>query len=64
MTKEEGTQLTSVRVDTELFDLFKIECVKRKFTFTKLVNRTIDLYLSDPEFRRQITNYNNPNIKE
>jgi hypothetical protein len=64
MAKEEGTQLTSVKVDKDLFDVFKIECVKRKFTLNKLVNRTIDLYLNDPEFRKQLTNYHNPKIKE
>jgi hypothetical protein len=64
MAKEEGTQLTSVKVDKDLFDVFKIECVKRKFTLNKLVNRTIDLYLTDPEFRKQLTNYHNPKIKE
>jgi hypothetical protein len=64
MAKEEGTQLTSVKVDKDLFDVFKIECVKRKFTLNKLVNRTIDLYLNDPEFRKHLTNYHNPKIKE
>lgn len=64
MAKESGTQLTSVKVDKDLFDVFKIECVKRKFTLNKLVNRTIDLYLTDPEFRKQLTNHINPNIKE
>ena len=64
MAKEPDTQLTSVKVDKDLFDVFKIECVKRKFTLNKLVNRTIDLYLTDPEFRKQLTNHINPNIKE
>jgi hypothetical protein len=64
MAKEEGTQLTSVKVDTELFDSFKIECVRRKFTLNKLVNRAIDLYINNQEFRKQITDHNNPNIKE
>ena len=60
----DNTQLTSVKVDKDLFDSFKIECVKRKFSLNKLVNRAMDLYLNDPEFRKQLTNYHNPKIKE
>jgi hypothetical protein len=57
-TKQMKEILTSVKVDPELFELFKIECVKRKFTLNKLVNRAIDLYIKEEEFRKQITNYN------
>jgi hypothetical protein len=49
--------LTSVKVNPELFDTFKIECVKRKFSLNKLVNRAIDLYLTDENFRKQVSNY-------
>ena len=51
-------KLTSVKVDEDLFDHFKIECVKRKFSFQKLADRAIYLYLTDESFRRQITNQN------
>lgn len=50
--------LTSVKVDKDLFETFKIECVKRKFSLNKLVNRTMDLYLNDENFRKQINSYN------
>jgi hypothetical protein len=50
--------LTSVKVDKDLFETFKIECVKRKFSLNKLVNRTMDLYLTDEDFRKQINSYN------
>jgi len=60
----DNTQLTSVKVDKELFDDFKIECVKRKFSLNKLVNRAIDLYLSNEDFRKQLTNHSNPKIKD
>lgn len=52
------TQLTSVKVDKDLFDEFKVECVRRKFSLNKLVNRAMDLYLKDESFRKQVTNYN------
>jgi hypothetical protein len=48
--------LTSVKVQTDLFENFKIECVKRKFSFQKLADRAIYLYLTDESFRKQITN--------
>jgi len=56
--------LTSVKVDKNLFDTFKIECVKRKFSLNKLVNRTMDLYINDENFRKQINSYINPKIKD
>ena len=58
MNKRE-LQLTSVKVHRELFEEFKIECVKTKFSFQKLSDRTIYLYLSDEEFRKTIHNQTN-----
>ena len=40
MNKRE-LQLTSVKVHRELFEEFKIECVKTKFSFQKLSDRAI-----------------------
>ena len=51
--------LTSVKIKSDLFNEFKIECVKRKFSFQKLANRAIHLYLTDEDFRKQINNHNN-----
>ena len=39
--------LTSVKVQSDLFENFKIECVRRKFSFQKLADRAIYLYLTD-----------------
>ena len=50
--------LTSVKIQSDLFENFKIECVKRKFSFQKLADRAIYLYLTDEEFRKKITNQN------
>ena len=60
----DNTQLTSVKVDKDLFDNFKIECVKRKFSLNKLVNRAMDLYLNNEDFRKQVTNTTNLKIKD
>jgi len=53
MAQKEMT-LTSVKVQSDLFDEFKIECVKRKFSFQKLADRSLFLYLSDEDFRKKI----------
>lgn len=53
--------LTSVKVQSELFEDFKMSCVKHKFSLQKLVDRTIHLYLTDDEFRKSIHNHNNLN---
>ena len=60
----DNTQLTSVKVDKDLFDTFKIECVKRKFSLNKLVNRAMDLYLTNEEFRKQVTNHNTTKVTD
>ena len=52
MSNKEMT-LTSVKVQSELFENFKIECVKRKFSFQKLSDRAIHLFLTDEEFRKK-----------
>jgi len=50
-------KLTSVKIDNELWDKFRLECIKRKFSFQKLSERAVDLYMTDEEFRRTITNH-------
>ena len=53
MNKSE-LQLTSVKVHRNLFEEFKIECVKRKFSFQKLADRSLYLFLTDEDFRKKI----------
>jgi hypothetical protein len=57
MEEQKKDILTSVKVETELFETFKVECVRRKFSLNKLVNRAMDLYIKDEEFRKLITNH-------
>ena len=51
--------LTSVKVKSDLCIDFKVECVRRKFSFQKLADRSLFLYLTDEEFRKKITNQTN-----
>jgi hypothetical protein len=58
MAQKEMT-LTSVKVQSNLFEDFKIECVKRKFSFQKLADRSLYLYLTNEDFRKQINSQTN-----
>jgi len=57
VTKKKQMVLTSVKVDQDRFNDFKVECVRDKFTLTNLVNKCMDLYLNDENFRNAILNY-------
>ena len=59
MSNKKEKTLTSVKIQSDLFQDFKIECVKRKFSFQKLADRAIHLYLTDDDFRKTINNHNN-----
>ena len=62
MNKKDMT-LTSVKIQSDLFEQFKVSCVRHKFSLQKLADRTIHLYLTDEEFRRKVHNHNNLKIE-
>ena len=62
MTKNKQT-LTSVKVKSELFDEFKVSCVRHKFSFQKLADRAIHMYLTDEDFRKAVHSHNNLDLK-
>ena len=49
-------QLTSVKVPEDLFEQFKIACVKYKFSVQKLTERSMYVYLTNEDFRKSIHN--------
>ena len=53
-SKTKDMTLTSVKVKSDLFENFKIECGKRKFSFQKLADRSLYLFLTDEDFRKKI----------
>jgi hypothetical protein len=55
----EKNKLTSVKVNEELFEEFKILCVRTKFSLQKLVDRSIHLYLTDEDYKKQLHNHTN-----
>ena len=62
--KSSDTRLTTVRIEDELFQEFKYQCIKDKFSFQKLASRSIFLYLTDKDFKKNIHNITNINIKK
>jgi len=57
MSKKDMT-LTSVKIQSEMFEEFKVSCVRYKFSLQKLADRAIHLYLTDENFRKTIHNHN------
>ena len=64
MANKKPMTLTSVKVQSDLFNDFKVECVRRKFSFQKLADRSIHLYLTDDDFRRTIHNHLNLELEK
>ena len=54
MKKDE--KLTSVKITQPLFDEFKMSCLRNNFSFKKLADRAIFLYLTDKDFKKVIHN--------
>ena len=57
-------QLTSVKIDKELFEQFRVECIKRKFSLQKLSERAVHMYLSDEDFRKRIHSHSDLSLEE
>jgi len=55
---KENLKLTSVKIDDQLFEDFKINAIKYKTTLQKVVNRSLDLYNTDEKFREIIHSHN------
>jgi len=51
-------KLTTVKVIKKLYDEdFKIKTIQGGLNFQRLVNRTLDLYTKNEEFRKQLNEY-------
>jgi len=53
---KKGDILTTVRLQDELFEAFKLEAVKNKITMRNLLERAMFLYLTEEEFKKTINN--------
>ena len=54
MKNTEEQKLTTVKININLFQEFKYQCIKNKFSFQKLASRAIFLYLTKEDFRKEI----------
>ena len=59
-----NNSITTVKVDKELYESFKITNIKNKFYLQDLVNRCMYLYLNDEQFRGKIFNFTIPVLSE
>jgi len=62
MVKDE--KLTSVKITQPLFDKFKMACLEDNFSFKKLADRAIFLYLTDNDFREKVHRINSIKLKK
>jgi len=56
-------KLTSVKVEEDLLQEFKEQCVRYKFSLQKLVDRSIFLYLTEEEYRLKLHTQTNLKLK-
>jgi len=56
------TKLTSVKIITDLYKKFKKVALSEEFTLQKLVNRSMDRYLQEEEYKKSIVEYDNLQI--
>ena len=57
-----NSKLTSVKIIKDLYERFKSTTVNTKMTLQKLTNRSIDLYLTDEQYKQKLEEYDNLTI--
>ena len=54
---ESEKKLTSVHILDDVYKKFKVNAINSNLNLQKLVNRSLDLYNKDEQFRDKINNY-------
>mgnify|MGYP001145253732 CR=1 FL=1 len=54
-----NSKLTSVKILEDLYKRFKQTTVNTKMTLQKLTNRSIDLYLTDKNYKNTVETHDN-----
>lgn len=62
--KIQNNSLTSVKVNKELYDEFKVNNIGNRFSLQDLVNRSMYLYLHDADFKSKLYNFIIPVISD
>ena len=55
----DNSKLTSVKILEDLYKRFKTVTVNTKMTLQKLTNRSIDLYLTDENYKNKLETHDN-----
>jgi hypothetical protein len=56
------TKLTSVKIISDLYKKFKGVALSEEFTLQKLVNRSMDKFLRDEEYKKSIVEHDDLQI--
>ena len=59
MATNDNTKLTTVKIIKDVYSKFKRISFDSSVTLQKVVNRTLDMYNEDKEFRLKVNNYSN-----
>ena len=57
-----NTKLTSVKIIENLYESFKLKTVNTKMTLQKLTNRSVDRFINDEDYRKEIETYDNLSV--
>jgi hypothetical protein len=57
MANKAETKLTTVKIIKDVYSKFKQISFDSNITLQKLVNRSVDKYILDEDFRNEINNY-------
>ena len=57
MVNKAETKLTTVKIIKDVYSKFKRISFDSNITLQKLVNRSVDKYIEDEDFRNEINNY-------
>ena len=57
-----NSKLTSVKIHEDLYKRFKQTTVNTKMTLQKLTNRSIDLYLTDDQYKDKLETHDDLTI--
>jgi hypothetical protein len=55
--KNDNTKLTSIKILKDVYSSFKKVSFDSDVTLQKLVNRTVERYVTDEEFRQEMNEY-------
>lgn len=57
MKKDDNTKLTSIKILKDVYSTFKQVSFDSDVTLQKLVNRTVERYVTDDVFRKEMNEY-------